>query len=413
MREGVHYESEYALIVQYTPPLRAARASWWTSSTMTTPPRAEALAIRSWNSSRKRAVRPGGRRPADAVQLRRMRSFVVTDRHGRDHLRDELVNFLHFSLTGESVSLNIPPRPVAGISTRYWVAESCGPAIPLASAICSSAASRSKASRRPATLGILDALDHLPIRYRWSTRTIYLDRHETTRRTPKISPQSGSSRLGDSGRRCSGRKAVPSTKTPCSWQTRRMLPSPTPARRSSAFGYYTPVIVLTDSDRATLNESARLIVRENPARRLHRADRDGQHDAGRHGSGSLPGHTIPNVRRPLIHTGNLADLLPLAGVWTGGEANPCPFYPTGSPPLLHAATTGATPLRVNLHVGDVGHTLIFGPTGAGKSTLLCAISLPGPALRGGHDLRLRQGPEHVGHRERVRRPALRRGERRQ
>ena len=28
--------------------------------------------------------------------------------------------------------------------------------------------------------------------------------------------------------------------------------------------------------------------------------------------GSLAGHTVPNVRRPLIHTGNLADLLPLA-----------------------------------------------------------------------------------------------------
>ena len=56
--------------------------------------------------------------------------------------------------------------------------------------------------------------------------------------------------------------------------------------------------------------------------------------------GSLPGHAIPNVRRPLIHTGNLADLLLLAGVWT----DPCPFYPPGSPPLLHATTTGATAL---------------------------------------------------------------------
>ena len=38
-----------------------------------------------------------------------MLSFVVTDRHGRDHFRDDLVNYLHFALTGESLSLNIPP----------------------------------------------------------------------------------------------------------------------------------------------------------------------------------------------------------------------------------------------------------------------------------------------------------------
>ena len=41
---------------------------------------------------------------------------------------------------------------------------------------------------------------------------------------------------------------------------------------------------------------------------------------------------------------------------------------------MHAATSGATPFRLNLHVSDVGHTLIFGPTGAGKSTLLALIA---------------------------------------
>ncbi len=79
----------------------------------------------------------------------------------------------------------------------------------------------------------------------------------------------------------------------------------------------------------------------------------------------------------MIHTGNLADLLPLAGVWTGHDENPCPFYPAGSPPLMHGATAGATPFRINLHVGDVGHTVVFGPTGAGKSVL----SAPSPSRR--------------------------------
>src|SRR6185437_4410941 len=65
------------------------------------------------------------------------------------------------------------------------------------------------------------------------------------------------------------------------------------------------------------------------------------------------------------------------------EENPCPFYPAGSPPLMHGATSGATPFRVNLHVGDVAHTLIFGPTGAGKSVLLCTVALQALRYFGG------------------------------
>ena len=122
--------------------------------------------------------------------------------------------------------------------------------------------------------------------------------------------------------------------------------------------------------------------------------------------GTLPGHLRPNVRRPLIHTLNLADLLPLATVWPGLENNPCPLYPEDSPPLLHAATAGATPFRLNLHVGDVGHTLVFGPTGAGKSVLLCTVAAQFRRYEGAIDLRFRQRPLDAGAREGLRRQAL-------
>ena len=36
--------------------------------------------------------------------------------------------------------------------------------------------------------------------------------------------------------------------------------------------------------------------------------------------------------------------------------------------------SGSTPFRLNIHVDDVGHTLVFGPTGSGKSTLLALIA---------------------------------------
>ena len=42
---------------------------------------------------------------------------------------------------------------------------------------------------------------------------------------------------------------------------------------------------------------------------------------------------------------------------------------------MHCVTQGATPFRFNLHVRDLGHTLMFGPTRAGKSTHLGMIAL--------------------------------------
>ena len=90
--------------------------------------------------------------------------------------------------------------------------------------------------------------------------------------------------------------------------------------------------------------------------------------------GSLPGDGYSNVRRVLLHTLNLADMMPITSVWAGLRENPSALMPKNSPPLLYAATSGATPFRFNLHVSDLGHTLIVGPPGAGKSTALGLIA---------------------------------------
>jgi len=71
---------------------------------------------------------------------------------------------------------------------------------------------------------------------------------------------------------------------------------------------------------------------------------------------------------------NLADFLPVNTIWTGKFVAPCPMYPHNSPALMHCVTQGATPFRLNLHVRDLGHTFMFGPTGAGKSTHLAMLA---------------------------------------
>ncbi len=63
--------------------------------------------------------------------------------------------------------------------------------------------------------------------------------------------------------------------------------------------------------------------------------------------------------------------LPLYTRWTGAlNSDPASLLPPHSPPVFYAQTTGKTPFRFHLDVGDVGHQVILGPTGSGKSTYL-------------------------------------------
>ena len=87
--------------------------------------------------------------------------------------------------------------------------------------------------------------------------------------------------------------------------------------------------------------------------------------------GSLPGHVHENVRAPFVDTRTLSNMLPLTSTWMGPAVCPSPLIDDGNaPPLVVCRTEGTTPFRLSLHVGDVGHSLLFGATGSGKSTLL-------------------------------------------
>ena len=86
--------------------------------------------------------------------------------------------------------------------------------------------------------------------------------------------------------------------------------------------------------------------------------------------GSLPGHAYADVRRPIVSSLNLCDLMPLSSVWSGPARNDH----LDGPPLATVHTTGSTPFRLSLHQGDVGHTIVIGPTGSGKSTLLSFLA---------------------------------------
>ena len=138
------------------------------------------------------------------------------------------------------------------------------------------------------------------------------------------------------------------------------------------FCQYSANIICLDEDPQRLYESTRLVMKT--IQNLGFSCRVEDINAVEAWRGSLPGDGYSNVRRVLLHTLNLADMMPITSVWAGLRENPSALMPKHSPPLLYAATSGATPFRFNLHVSDLGHTLIVGPPGAGKSTALGLIA---------------------------------------
>ena len=86
--------------------------------------------------------------------------------------------------------------------------------------------------------------------------------------------------------------------------------------------------------------------------------------------GAIPGNIYNNVRIPILNSISLCHLLPTSSVWGGDEWNKY----LDEPALIYTQTAGSTPFRFNLHIGDIAHTCIVGPTGAGKSTFLQLIN---------------------------------------
>ena len=82
--------------------------------------------------------------------------------------------------------------------------------------------------------------------------------------------------------------------------------------------------------------------------------------------GTIPGIPDANCRRPIVSSLNFCHLAPLTAIWSGDKRN---NYLKGAV-LLYTDTSGSTPFRLSLHVGDLGHTMVIGPSGSGKSVLL-------------------------------------------
>jgi type IV secretion system protein VirB4 len=220
--------------------------------------------------------------------------------------------------------------------------------------------------------GILDDLNRLAFVYRWSTRAIMLDKTDATRLVTKIRRQWFAKR-----------KSVAAILKEVMTSEQSVLLDTDAANKAAdadaalqdlgsdqvVVVYVTATVTVWGTDRAIADERLRLVEKVIQSRDFT-CIVEGV-NAIEAWLGSVPGHTYANVRQPPISTLNLAHMMPLSAVWAG----PARDDHLRAPPLFYAKTEGATPFRFALHVGDVGHTMIVGPTGAGKSVLLALMAL--------------------------------------
>ena len=220
--------------------------------------------------------------------------------------------------------------------------------------------------------GLLDDLNRLAFPYRWCVRAVALDKTDATKVLSRIRRQWFAKR-----------KSIAAIVKEVMTNEASVLMDSDAANKAAdadmalqelgsdliGEAYVTATVTVWDEDARVADERLRLVEKTIQGRDFT-CIREGV-NAVEAWLGSLPGQLYANVRQPPISTLNLAHMMPFSAVWAG----PARDEHLEAPALFVAKTEGSTPFRFSLHVGDVGHTLIVGPTGAGKSVLLAVMAM--------------------------------------
>lgn len=222
------------------------------------------------------------------------------------------------------------------------------------------------------TPALLDQLNQLPICYRWVTRFIPLDKTEAETELKRYKKRWFAKRKG-----LLNLLQEVFTKTESQLMDTAAVEKARDADMALqelaedyvSFGYYTSTVTILDPDPKRASEMQREVERViNGLGFTTIAETFNSVEAW---LSSLPGHAYANIRAPLLHSLNLAHLMPFSAAWSGEEKD----AHLDAPPLMYVQTQSRTPFRFVNHIGDVGHQMIIGPTGAGKSVLLTAMAL--------------------------------------
>jgi type IV secretion system protein VirB4 len=367
MAEGAHFESEYFLALTWLPPVETEeRVKGWMFEGRE---RSDANAARQILQRFRSRIESFEDIFSSLFQVERLKAKHSVDGYGFPIHQDLLLRYLHRCITGEDHPFALPDIPIhlndvlASVDFVGGVEPQIGRKHIRVIAI--------DGFPKLSFPGILSALDALAMEYRWNTRAILLDPEEARAVLDKTRRKWRSKMRG-------WKDQIFRTQTGAvNLYAQEMAVDAEQAMGVASagdvqFAQYCSNVVCLDEDAEELDQNVRLVMKT--IQNLGFACRLETVNAIEAWRGTLPGDGYRNVRRVLLHTLNLADMLPITSVWAGLRENPSHLMPRHSPPLLYAATSGATPFRLNLHVSDLGHTAMCGPSGSGKSTFLAMVA---------------------------------------
>ncbi|GAA0684754.1 VirB4 family type IV secretion/conjugal transfer ATPase [Dyella marensis] len=366
---GAMYEGYFVLTLTYFPPLLAQQKFAELMFDDEREVKGDAERTRAAIDHFAREIASFESRLSSSLRMTRLQAHADVTEEGGLANHDAFLRWLHFCVSGLDHPIALPGSPIyldaliGGQELWTGVVPRIGRKFVQVVAI--------EGFPLESYPGMLGALAELSCEYRWSNRFIFMDTHEALRDLEKFRKRWRQKVRGFFDQ-------FFNTSSGAINQDALMMVQDAEAAMAEvnsglvAQGYYTSVVVLMHEERAHLEANVRQVEKAIHARGF--AARIETVNTMEAFLGSLPGHGVENVRRPLINTLNLADLLPSSTIWTGQAHAPCPMYPPDAPPLMQCMTQGATPFRLNLHVDDLGHTFLFGPTGAGKSTHLAILA---------------------------------------
>ncbi|MET0308640.1 MAG: conjugal transfer protein TrbE [Sphingomonas sp.] len=356
LAEGTHYESRYHLTLVWLPPADSAD-----SAGRSLVERPEAGKGRDWHAGLASFI-------AETDRARDLFSGFMPEIRALDD--SETLTYLHGTVSGRHHLVAVPKTPIYldAVLADTPLVGGLEPMLGDHHVRTLTVLGFPNMSRP----GILDALNHQDFAYRWVTRFLSLDKSDATKVLTKLRRQWFNKRKSITALL---REVIYNQPTQLldSDADNKVIDADLALQALGgdhvAFGYLTTTITVADRDGQAVEDKVRHVERIVNGLGFTTI-REGV-NAVEAWLSSLPGHAYANVRQPLVHTLNLAHLMPLSSVWAGPARN----AHLDGPPLLHAGTAGSTPFRLSSHVGDVGHMLVVGPTGAGKSVLLALIAL--------------------------------------
>ena len=354
-KEGAHFDNRYYLTIVYAPPTEKQEklTNLFFSGI-------------EQNDQRRERVLEYFQREAGLVLglLRENLPFL------HELSDDETLTYLHSTISTKRHPIKTPEVPMYLDAILPDQAIECGEEIKLGSCWLRTATIRAFPGQ--STPGLLNSLDALSFEYRWMTRYLVIGKQKARSEIIKFKK-----------RWYGNRKSLGSVLGEMVTNTESVAIDVSAEQKAhdtegalleleegiANFGYFTATVTVWGKT----PEEADYKIKEvesviNSSGFATRAETFNSTEAW---LSSLPGDVVSNVRRPILNSLNLAHLMPMTAVWGGPEKN---NHLNESVHFI-AKTTGCTPFRFSTHVGDVGHTLILGPTGSGKSTLLSLMAL--------------------------------------